>query len=112
MSSGIDESVGNVDESGVRRESRETGRGDWTFLTNHSHVLLHLAQDPNARLRDVAYRVGITERAVQNIVQDLEHAGVLERRRDGRRNRYRIHGDQYLRHPVEWHCRVADLLQM
>ncbi|MFP4511245.1 MAG: ArsR family transcriptional regulator, partial [Spirochaetaceae bacterium] len=67
---------------------------------------------PNARLRDVADRVGITERAVQNIVHDLEEAGVLERRRDGRRNRYRIHGGHYLRHPVEWHCRVADLLQM
>ena len=85
---------------------------DWTFLTNHSHVLICLARDPQARLRDVAQRVGITERAVQKIVQDLERAGVVERQREGRRNRYRIHADRPLRHPVEAHCQVNELLAM
>ncbi len=96
-----------MDHSGPRPES-----GTWTFLTNHSHVLICLDQDPQSRLRDVAERVGITERAVQRIVQDLEAAGVLTRRREGRRNVYRIHRDQPLRHPVEGHCRVEDLLAM
>ena len=82
----------------------------WTFLTNHSHVLICLARDPHMRLRDVAELVGITERAVQKIVHDLEVAGVLERQRIGRRNRYRILADQSLRHPVEQHCSVAELL--
>ncbi len=86
--------------------------GEWTFLSNHSHVLICLAQDPHARLRDVAQRVGITERAVQKIVVDLEKAGVVERERHGRRNRYLIHADQPLRHPVESHCRVRELLKM
>jgi predicted ArsR family transcriptional regulator len=85
---------------------------EWTFLTNHAHVLICLATDPDARLRDVADRVGITERAVQRIVQDLEEGGVITRTRDGRRNRYRIHTRKPLRHPVESHKRVADLLDM
>ena len=58
----------------------------WTFLSNHAHVLVCLAQDPDARLRDVALSVGITERAVQKIVSDLAAAGVIERERAGRRN--------------------------
>ena len=82
----------------------------WTFLTNHSHVLICLAQEPDARLRDVAERVGITERAVQKIVLDLEQAGVLTRRRHGRCNHYDIHTEPPMRHPVEAHRRVDDLL--
>jgi DNA-binding transcriptional ArsR family regulator len=84
----------------------------WTFLSNHGHVLVCLAQDPGARLRDVALAVGITERAVQKIVSDLEAAAVLERRREGRRNRYRLHTDRPLRHPIEAHRTVAALLGM
>ena len=83
----------------------------WTFLTNHSHVLLCLARDPESRIRDVAERVGITERAVQRIVSDLEKGGILEHSRDGRRNRYTIHTQRPLRHPVERHCSVGHLLQ-
>lgn len=82
----------------------------WTFLTNHSHVLICLAEDPEMRLRDVAERVGITERAVFRIVADLEEAGVLTRHREGRRNQYEIHGNRPLRHPVEMHRTVGDLL--
>lgn len=84
--------------------------GSWTFLTNHSHVLLCLAAEPDARLRDVAAAVGITERAVQHIVADLAAAGVLERTREGRRNRYAFNPDAALRHPIEAHRRVQDLM--
>lgn len=82
----------------------------WTFLTNHAHVLVCLAREPDARLRDVAVDVGITERAVHRLVADLEAAGVLSRVRDGRRNHYVIHADKKLRHPVEAHCTVHALL--
>lgn len=84
----------------------------WTFLSNHSHVLLCLAADPGVRLRDVADRVGITERAVQHIVADLEKGGVVTRTRDGRRNHYTIHADRPLRHPIESHCTVRSLLAL
>lgn len=82
----------------------------WTFLTNHSHVLICLLQDPSARLRDVADRIGITERAVQNIILDLETARVLHRVREGRRNRYKIQLDLPLRHAVEAHCTLRQVL--
>jgi len=84
----------------------------WTFLTNHAHVLLCLAQDPETRLRDVAERVGITERAVQRIVQDLEDGGFIEREKIGRRNRYAVRADLPLRHPIERHRTVASLLAL
>jgi DNA-binding transcriptional ArsR family regulator len=89
-----------------------TGGGPWTFLTNHAHVLVCLATDPESRLRDVAERVGITERAVQHIVADLEAAGLLTRTREGRRNHYTLHLDAPLRHPIEAHVHTADLLRL
>jgi DNA-binding IclR family transcriptional regulator len=82
----------------------------WTFLTNHTHVLVCLAGDSELRVRDLAQQVGITERAVQRILADLEAAGVLEREREGRRNRYHIREKATLRHPLESHCAVGDLL--
>jgi DNA-binding transcriptional ArsR family regulator len=84
----------------------------WTFLTNYSHVLVCLARDPEMRLRDVAERVGITERAVQRIVAELEQEGILEKSRDGRRNRYSINANSPLRHPLERRCTVGDLLRV
>ncbi len=84
----------------------------WTFLTNHSHVLLCIAADPDIRGRDIAERVGITERAAQSIVADLVEANYLSRERIGRRNRYQIHSDQPLRHPVEQENQVAALLDL
>ena len=87
-----------------------TPSAPWTFLTNHSHVLICLAEDPEMRLRDVAERVGITERAVFRIVADLEEAGVITRHREGRRNQYEVHGGQPLRHVIEQHRTVGDLL--
>ena len=84
----------------------------WTFLTNHSHVLICLWRQPETRLRDVAEVVGITERAVQAIVAELEAGGVLIRTREGRRNRYQIREAVPLRHPVESNRTVAALLKM
>ncbi len=84
----------------------------WTFLSNHAHVLVCLALDPDARLRDVALSVGITERAVQKIVSDLEEAGVIVRERTGRRNSYRLDLDAPLRHALESHKTVGALLSL
>lgn len=91
-------------------ESKHPDSHGWTFFTNHAHVLLCLAEDPEMRLRDVVAAVGITERAVQKIISELEAGGVLERERRGRRNVYRIHADLPLRHPVESHCTVQGLM--
>lgn len=84
----------------------------WTFLTNHSHVLVCLARNPISRLRDVAELVGITERAVQRIVADLEEGGVITRLREGRRNRYEIHEALPLRHSIESSHTVGELLKI
>ncbi|MFP5203947.1 MAG: helix-turn-helix transcriptional regulator [Acidobacteriota bacterium] len=83
----------------------------WTFLTNHAHVLLLLSKDSEMRMRDAAAAVGITERAVQRIVDDLAAAGYLSIEKDGRRNRYTIHAVMPLRHPVEAHCCVGGLIR-
>lgn len=85
---------------------------NWTFMTNHAHVLLCLARDPHLRLRDVAVKVGITERAVQRIVADLHESGYIEVFKEGRRNRYEVRFEKNLRHPVERHCTVQDLVQL
>lgn len=84
--------------------------GAWTFLSNHAHVLIALAKDPSLRVRDLAMVVGITERAVASILADLEEAGVLVRERNGRRNVYTIDDGAPLRHPVEGHRKVRDIL--
>lgn len=84
----------------------------WTFLTNHGHVLVCIAKNPRIRLREVAAKVGITERAVQRIVAELEATGYLEHERVGRRNHYRIHADLPLRHPLEDHLEVDAILSV
>ena len=84
----------------------------WTFLTNHAHVLLCLAKYPDLRMRDLAIEVGITERAVQRIIAELAEEGYLDVERDGRCNIYTTHQDKPLRHPIESHRQVADLLQL
>jgi predicted transcriptional regulator len=84
--------------------------GTWTFLTNHAHVMVCLARDPHARIRDIAASVGITERAAQRIVAELEQAGYLIRRRTGRRNHYTLVTELPLRHPLEGDKSLGDLL--
>jgi len=82
----------------------------WTFLSNHATVLLCLARDPDARMRDVAEQVGITERAALRIVSHLEDIGAVTRRREGRRNHYEINKDAPLRQPLIRHKTVGALL--
>lgn len=84
----------------------------WTVFSNHGHVLLYLAREPDARLRDVAENVGITERAVQKIVRDLQEGGVISVRKQGRRNRYRINGRKPLRHELEAHRSIGSLVRL
>jgi DNA-binding MarR family transcriptional regulator len=84
---------------------------EWTFLSNHAHVLVCLARDPEARLRDIAADVGITERRVSSIVADLEAEGVVRINRVGRRNTYTVNRRARLRHPLESHQSVGDLLR-
>ncbi len=81
----------------------------WTFLSNHSHVLVCVAQDPEVRVAEIARRVGIGERAVQRILGELEDAGYLTRRREGRRNVYAVHLDLPLRHPLEAAHRLVEV---
>lgn len=85
-------------------------RPGWTLLSNHGHVLACIAKDPEARVREIADQVGITERAVQRILGDLDEAGVITRTRNGRRSRYSVDADAPLRHPIESHRTVGELL--
>ncbi len=91
-----------VEESGNR----------WTFLTNHAHVLIVLHREPSIILREVALKVGITERAVQRIIQDLEEDGFVQREKIGRQNHYEVLTDQPLRHSIERHKSIGDLLHL
>jgi len=86
--------------------------GDWTFFSNYGHVLVCLSRDREVRLRDVAAEVGITERAVQKIVHDLQEAGFLTVTKQGRCNRYRINRRKSLRHSLESQCTVGKLLAL
>src|SRR5919206_5204628 len=83
----------------------------WRFVTNHAHVLACIAADPDARLRDLAATVGITERTAGQIVSELEQAGYLTKTRVGRRNRYEVHEQLPLRHPQHRHHTVGDLIR-
>lgn len=94
----------------MQQSSERNGR--WTFLTNHAHVLLSIASDPELRLRDIAEVVGITERAAQRIVGSLVADGYLVRHRVGRRSHYEVKADLPLRHPVEGHHTVAELVDL
>ena len=84
---------------------------EWTFLTNHTHVLVCLSENPELRIRDIAEFVGITERATQRIVAELVAGGYLEKSREGRRNRYRVVTGEPLRHPLERAHSVGELLR-
>jgi DNA-binding MarR family transcriptional regulator len=84
----------------------------WTFLSHHAQVLLCVARDPDARLREVAAEVGISERAVQAIINDLAAEGYLTRTRVGRRNHYEVHADIRMRHPMQHDLSSGALLQL
>jgi Winged helix-turn-helix DNA-binding len=84
--------------------------GSWTLLTGHGHVLVEVARNPGARIRDISAAVGLTERTVQAIVADLEAAGNLTRTRTGRRTRYTVNPDSSFRHPAQEGLRVGPFL--
>ena len=83
---------------------------EWAFLTNHARVLLHLARDPGARLRDIAASLGITERSAFGIVSDLTAVGYLSKRKDGRRNHYQIQVHQPLPEPTGREQTIGEVL--
>ena len=83
---------------------------NWTLLTNHGHVMVYLSRHPEARLRDLATEVGITERAAQRIVNDLVDDGYLRKEKVGRRNRYRLNRNAPMRHPIERDHSVGEML--
>ena len=84
----------------------------WDFLTNHGHVLVCVAHDPGIRLRDLADAVGITERAAHRIVSELVDAGYILRKRDGRRNRYKVRPELPFPHPLFRAGQVGDLIKV
>jgi hypothetical protein len=86
--------------------------GSWTLLTGHGHVLVEIARDPEARIRDISAAVGLTERTVQAIVSDLEAAGYLTRTRTGRRTKYTVNHDSLFRHSAQEGLRVGPLLNV
>lgn len=88
----------------------ERPQPSWTFLTNHGHVLLAVASNPDARIRDIADRIGITERAAQRIVGELVDEGYLKVSRIGRRNHYTIVAKGRFRHPSLSDHQIGDLL--
>ena len=92
--------------------SEETPAQGWTFVTNHTQVLLCISRDPDIRLRDIAARVGITERAAQRILADLVAAGYVEREREGRRNRYTVNPDLRMRHPAQEGHDIGEILDL
>ena len=84
----------------------------WVFLTNHAHVLLCVARDTEARARDIAEQVGITERAAQRILSDLISEGYLVRVKIGRRNRYTVNRKGHLRHPIFRELEIGPLIDI
>jgi len=91
---------------------RDENGGSWTLLTGHGHVLVEVARDPTARIRDIAAVAGLTERTVQVIVADLEAAGYLTRTRTGRRTRYSVNRANLFRHSAQEGLRIGPFLDL
>ena len=94
----------------IRIERMVSQQSSWNFFTNHAHVLISLQAHPDLPLRRVALAIGITERAVQRIVAELEEGNYLKRTKVGRQNKYEINGDMPLRHSQESHRTIKELL--
>ena len=86
--------------------------GTWTLLTGHGHVLVEIARNPRARIRDISEAAGLTERTVQAIVADLEGAGYISRARTGRRTAYTVHSDSLFRHSAQEGLQVGPFLEL
>lgn len=84
----------------------------WTFLTNHAQVLLCIARNPRVTAREIAEQIGITERAVQRLLSDLEASGYISHVRNGRKNIYEIHPERPMRHPAQQGHSISELLTL
>lgn len=87
-------------------------RSGWSFLTNHTHILVVLSRNPMTTVRELSDQVGITERSVQRILSELETSGVVKRSKEGRCNRYDVDLQFRLRHPLEAERTVGQLLEI
>ncbi len=85
---------------------------EWIFVTNHALVLGQIACHPRITARELATAIGLTERATRKIIADLLSAGYVTKKREGRRNRYRVNPDLRLRHPTQRETAVGDLLEL
>jgi DNA-binding MarR family transcriptional regulator len=94
----------------------DTAIGDsehqWTLLTNHGRILLIIARDQELRIRDVALAAGVTERRAQSIIVDLEKAGYISKKRQGRRNVYSVNRKRPFRHSAESGHKVGELIDL
>ncbi|MFM5904679.1 MAG: helix-turn-helix transcriptional regulator [Micrococcales bacterium] len=90
----------------------ESEKSGWTFLSNHAHVLIYIAKFPEARIRDVAEAVGVTERFAQRLLTDLAASGYVSVARDGRRNTYSVNANMNFRHPLEDGQKISRLLEI
>lgn len=93
----------------ARSEVHDTG---WTFLSNHGHLLVHLSREPDAKIKEMAEAIGITERRTQSILADLEDSGYISITRTGRRNTYQVNAKKKFRHPAEADKSVSELLRI
>jgi DNA-binding MarR family transcriptional regulator len=93
-------------------DSHEERNASWTLLTGHGHVLVEIARNPQARMRDISEAVGLTERTVQAIVADLAAEGYLTRTRSGRRNLYTVNAQSLFRHPAQDGHRLGPFLAL
>lgn len=98
-------------QSKTQKTSSSPAHG-WTFLTNHTHVLVLLSRQPDLRIRDMADEIGITQRAVQRILAELADEGILTIHKDGRRNHYGINRKSRLRHPLESRHTIGEILDL
>lgn len=92
--------------------SKVKATSSWTFLSNHGHILIHLHNHPDSRVREIADEVGITERSALSILSDLEEGGYISVERVGRRNHYRINSQKSFRHPIEAQKPLSSLLKI
>jgi predicted transcriptional regulator len=94
----------------IRRPSMVPQSSNWTLLTNHGHVLVLLSLNPELTVRDLAAKIGITERAASRIISELQNDGFIQVGKQGRRNTYRIDANKYFRHPIEEKCQIRSLI--
>ena len=105
------ESKAKLKRAPLRRRPDPEPSVGWTYLTNHTHAIITLLREPDILVRELAIEVGITERAILRILGELQADGVVIKTRDGRRNHYEVNLDSPLRHPLEAHCSLRELVK-